>query len=129
MSNASAKSRLIAVATIIGLRKSVEILHEQLIQAILTAPAENVVSEMRKALGIHEPEPLARRIPLKKVTLMKPVNVLPLPAPEGALRLEQAGGYTILHLPDGRRWQSKRKRDLILRARKQGFNVQNITPY
>ncbi len=153
----TAEERLIAVATHIGLRKSVMLLQghlsEHLSEVLRQSPVEDLQDALRHALGLDEtPAPRPKVLPAKSLArvskrddrpaqeawhnraslLAAPKHYAPkkrpYPGPANqTARIEhhlEDGEYHIIHLSDGRVWRSKRRRDLVLRARKAGFSIE-----
>lgn len=145
MTHVPAAERLIAAATEIGLKKSVAILQEALVQSLcqvlLHAPLNKLPEELRKALGFTEPPPILpqKAKPRKRDT--RPAQErwhgqaslmgrrrtwspkTKLRGPGGTAYFSMDGLQHVLHLPDGRTWRASRRRDLGRRATRAGFTI------
>ena len=131
----SAEERLIAAATDLGLRKSVVLLQEQFVKSIsqilLQSPVESLSSKIQEVLGLGEMTSQPRqRQPRRRLVRRAPrVSTSAPQGPEGTLlgsgfaTINTDGDFMVMHLPDGRVWRSKRRRDLVLRAKRAGFTT------
>ena len=112
-SKPTAEERLIAAASLLGLANSVQLLQEQIVRDVLrvvqTMPFRNLASEVEQMLKPSYPRPTK---PVKRKALTAVVR------PDG--------DSFITTISDGRVWRSKRRRDLVLRARRQGLVVKSL---
>ncbi len=143
----TAKDRLIATASLIGLQQSVQILHENLVRelwrVLTTTKLGNLIPELRRVIGSEEAALGLVAPPVVRKTRRRPTLYRRVPGPPietspqveepfGAepqkpvayVDITEAGDIFTARFSDGREtWKSKRRRDLVRRAKILGYVV------
>jgi hypothetical protein len=102
------KDRLIAIASLLGLGYSVELLQNE---------TNRISSMIEQMFESPRPKPAKKAPKLAKPFVKKRAMTA---------EVRPDGDAFIVNISDGRVWRSKRRRDLVLRARRQGLVVKIV---
>ena len=107
------KRQLLAAGSLVGLKRSIEILRDQLVEELIhvvrTTPLRDIASEVART--INRPKRA-----LDSLTLTKSDGLI-------YVEIRGEGDHHVAKLPDGRTFRGKRRRDVVRRVRAEGLGV------